>query len=247
MHWVYLSPHFDDAALSCGGLAWEQVQAGDTVSIWTACAGEPPAGELSPFAGELQARWKTGRDAPVDRRLEDLDSCRCLGAGRVYFTIPDCIYRRHPQTGEFLYASEAALNGPLHPGDAETISALQGQVKQLLAHGLRIVVPLGLGNHVDHQLTRLALEGLGFPTWYYQDFPYVLRCPVQVRQLESNGWESRLFTVSQAGLLAWQDSVAAHASQISTFWSGEIEMRGAIADYFRMTGGIRLWRKRLGK
>ena len=80
MLWIYLSPHFDDVALSCGGLVWEQVQAGDSVSIWTVCSGNAPGGELSPFAEELLLRWEADQDATAQRRLEDIHSCQRLEA-----------------------------------------------------------------------------------------------------------------------------------------------------------------------
>ena len=243
MHWIYLSPHFDDAALSCGGLVWEQVQAGDRVAIWTICAGEPPPGDLSPFAQELQARWETGRAATVQRRNEDLRSCHRLGASSRYFSIPDCIYRRHPHTGDFLYDTEASLNGPLLLGDNQLITALQEELQQSLQTGNVVVCPLALGNHVDHQLTRLAVEGLGCTPWYYADYPYVEDCREQVEDLSHAGWASQVFSITQQGLAAWQDSIAVHGSQISTFWASEDEMRRAIAAYLQWDNGIRLWRR----
>ena len=69
MEWIYLSPHFDDVALSCGGLLWEQAQAGEGASVWTICAGEVPAGQLSPFAQSLHERWEKGQGAAVQRRV----------------------------------------------------------------------------------------------------------------------------------------------------------------------------------
>lgn len=243
MVWIYLSPHFDDVALSCGGLVWEQVQAGETVDIWTVCAAHPSPGELSPFAKALHARWEAEQDAAEQRRLEDIISCLCLGANSRHLNLLDCIYRRHPQTGEFLYTSEAALNGPLHPGDEPLIALLQEQIKPLIKNDMALVSPLALGNHVDHQLTHAALVSLGCTSWYYQDYPYVLHCREQVAKLEAGGWTSRVFPISQAGLGAWQESIAIHASQISTFWPGENEMRQAVADYLNLNNGIRLWRK----
>jgi LmbE family N-acetylglucosaminyl deacetylase len=243
MNWIYLSPHFDDVALSCGGLVWEQVQAGNPVCIWTICAGEPPAGALSPFAQELHARWETGPAAPLQRRTEDLASCQRLGASQRYFSVPDCIYRRDPQTGEFLYASEGALSGALHPGDAGLITVLREELGRTLQAGVAIVCPLALGNHVDHQLTRLAAEGLDCTLWYYADYPYVLRCKTQVEAMEQEGWKTKVFPISGEVLNAWQDSVAAHGSQISTFWAGENEMRLAISEYMQWNKGMRLWRK----
>lgn len=243
MHWIYLSPHFDDVALSSGGLVWEQAQAGDSVDIWTVCAGSAPEGELSPLAKELHMRWKTGQDAVALRRGEDLLSCQRLGASHFHFTLPDCIYRRNSQTGEFLYTSEGAINGPLHPADTRHIRSLRKVIKRFNQTDVTLVCPLSLGNHVDHQLTRLATEGMGYPVWYYQDYPYVLHSKDMLEYLKQTGWTSHGFPISPQGLVAWQDSIAAHASQISTFWRDMPEMQQAVSEYLKQNNGIQLWRK----
>lgn len=222
---------------------WEQVQSGNTVSIWTICAGAPSAGDLSPFAQGLHARWEAAQNATTGRRAEDLNSCYHLGADSRYFSIPDCIYRRDPQTGEFLYSSESALYGPLQPGDSHIITALQEDLKRFIQPDMVIVSPLGLGSHVDHQLTRLALERLGCVSWYYADYPYVLNNRAQVDDMEQQGWTNQVFPISPEGLAAWQDSIAAHGSQISTFWSSENAMRQAVAAYLQADNGIRLWKQ----
>jgi LmbE family N-acetylglucosaminyl deacetylase len=242
MLWIYLSPHFDDVALSCGGLVWQQAHMGELVSIWTVCAGEPPAGDISLFAKELHARWEVGQNAPAQRKIEDIRSCQRLGATPRYFSIPDCIYRRHPQTDEFMYASEAALNGSLQPGDFQVIHTLQEQIRQSLMPEVILACPLGLGDHVDHRLTRQVAEGLDHPLWYYADYPYVLHYKAQVEQMEQEGWVSQDFPISGDGLSAWMDSISAHGSQISTFWASDLDMRQAITDYLRSNNGIRLWK-----
>lgn len=246
MLWIYLSPHFDDVALSCGGLVWEQARQGNQVSIWTICAGEPPAGDISPFALSLHERWNFDLNAPAQRRQEDLRSCQRLGAGQWYFPFPDCIYRRDPQTHEHMYTSEASLNGSLQPGDEQVMAGVQDELKMVLPPEAILVCPLALGNHVDHQLTRSAAEGLEQLAWYYADFPYVTRDSTQLDQLMRDGWQSQVFAISMDGLEAWIDSVGAHASQISTFWSDEPVMRQAISDYWHSIGGIRLWKKPTG-
>jgi len=100
-----------------------------------------------------------------------------------------------------------------------------------------------LGNHVDHQLTRQVIEGLGRQVWYYADYPYVLRWNAQVNQMEQEGWVSQVLPISGDGLSAWMDSISAHGSQISTFWASDVEMRQAITDYLQSNLGIRLWIK----
>jgi LmbE family N-acetylglucosaminyl deacetylase len=184
-----------------------------------------------------------GQNAPADRRIEDVNSCCRLGASYRHFSVPDCIYRRHPQTGEFMYASEAALNGPPHSGDTQVIHTLLEELRQSLQSDAVLVCPLGLGNHVDHQLTRQAVEGLGLPLWYYADYPYVLDCRAQLEQMEQQGWVSHAFPISQGGLAAWINSISAYASQISTFWTSELEMRQSVTEYLYWNDGIRLWRK----
>ena len=120
MEWIYLSPHFDDVALSVGGLLWEQSRAGEQASIWTVCGAGPPPGDYSPFAESLHTRWKTGTEAIQTRRAEDVKACQYLGANFMHFDIPDCIYRRSPKTGEHLYASEESLWIPVHSDEDAT-------------------------------------------------------------------------------------------------------------------------------
>ena len=242
MEYIYLSPHLDDIALSCGGLVWEQAQAGESVSIWTICAGSPPPGSLSPFAQELHTRWETGPAAFAERRAEDIASCQRLGAIHHHLEIPDCIYRRHPETGEYLYASEASLSSPLHPAEARLVDQLSALLNQSLPSKATLVCPLALGNHVDHQLTRAAAEKLGRYLQYYADYPYVLRYEAHRSELADKGWGYTIYPVSASGLTAWQDAIAAHASQISTFWHSLAAMQQAIQAYCQRNAGLPLWK-----
>lgn len=246
MQWIYLSPHLDDVALSCGGLLWEQAQNGDLPLVWTVCAGDPPPEPLSPFAEELHQRWRVERDAVQVRRSEDVISCARLGAGYHHFDLPDCIYRRSPQHGQALYTTEEAIFGSLHPDE----SGLVGEMAALLAQKLhdianpelfKLVSPLAIGGHVDHRLTRAVAERLGQPLWYYADYPYVAGNAESIPSHIPQGWEMRVYPVSQSGLKAWVDSIAAHRTQISTFWADEQIMRSDILAYARESGGVRLW------
>lgn len=241
MDWVYLSPHFDDAALSCGGLIWEQVQAGKHASIWTVCAGDPPEGKLSPFAESLHARWDTGQQATGHRRREDRASCTVLGATYRHLALSDCIYRRSPLTGEYLYASEESLTGELHADEDELVRTFSARLHQMLPAQSRLVCPLAIGGHVDHRLVRAAADRLERPLWYYVDYPYIARDLDQLTSLHQSGWEAIVFPISEAGMQAWVDSVAAHHSQISTFWLDLSVMRAALNAYSQHLGGLALW------
>ena len=249
--WVYLSPHFDDVALSCGGLAWEQAQAGETVSVWTICGGDIPQGPLSPFAELLHARWGTGREAVEQRRAEDSVSCQAMGADYRHFPLPDCIYRRagvdywaqaKSAAREHLYASEEAIFGAIEPAETPLIAQLSARLGEALPAQAEVVCPLALGGHVDHRLTRAAAEALGRKLWYYADYPYVLRQMEDLQALEEAGAAKAVFPITAGGLKAWQDSIAAHGSQISTFWPNLEKMEEEMAGYRERMGGGILWR-----
>jgi LmbE family N-acetylglucosaminyl deacetylase len=246
MFWVHLSPHFDDIALSCGGLAWQQSQTGETVQIWTICAGDPPQGKFSPFAEGIHTRWGTGPEATQARRAEDLASCALLGATPRHFSIPDCIYRTDPN-GVHLYASEAALFSPVHPAEDSLIEQVAGELSQLLPSQVNLVSPVSVGQHVDHRLTRRVAERVAASRtdctlWYYVDFPYVLTRPQQFSRLRGATWESVLFPLNEPAIRAWTNGFTAHASQLSTFWPDADTAQAVFDTYSQLMGGVRLWK-----
>jgi LmbE family N-acetylglucosaminyl deacetylase len=243
MTWIYLSPHFDDIALSCGGLVWEQNQAGEPVQVWSIFAGEIPPGPLSPYAAGLHARWEAGQNAPAERRAEDLTACRAMGAVPRHFDLPDCIYRRGLDQATHLYASEEGIFGPIHPEEQGLVEQLAGNLQAQIPAEAVVVCPLTLGGHVDHRLTRAAVEKIDRNVWYYADYPYVLSRISELEALRQTGWQSTDFPVSETGLEAWTASVAAYTSQISTFWPDVPAMQVSLREYWQESGsGVQLWR-----
>jgi LmbE family N-acetylglucosaminyl deacetylase len=243
MRWIYISPHYDDAVLSCGGLIYDQTLKGILAGIWTVCAGFPPKDRpLSPLAQRIHGEWKTksGRGTIILRRKEDRASAATVGATVRHFPVPDCIYR-WSEEGAPLYPND--VFDPPHPED----SGLPEAMAHLLLHGLRktdvIVVPLSVGHHVDHVLTRLGVEKMGRSILYYVDTPYILTRPKELKPT-SRGLSSQLFRVSRAGLKAWQDGISAYKSQIGGLFGSEEKMRSDIRDYWSKEKGIRLWQAR---
>lgn len=243
MRWIYLSPHLDDAALSCGGLIWEQTHTGIEVEMWTICAGEPPSGEISPLAQELHTRWQSG--SPLQtlslRRAEDQNAARRLGATARHFPIPDCIYRRDAQ-GNWLYPQK--IFTPLSPAENTLPEQIASLLEKKLTNYDTLVCPLALGGHVDHLLTRVAVERLKRPLWYYADIPYLLRNPQEINQA-TLGLSASPFFISPAGLSAWQDATAAYPSQISSLFEDERDMRQRIREYLQQNNSLLLWEAKL--
>lgn len=243
MKWIYLSPHLDDAVYSCGGLIWQQTQAGETVEIWTVCAGDPPPGPLSPYAQTLHDRWGTERDAARVRRAEDERAASRVGATVRHLPLPDCIYRRGP-AGEALYTSDEAIFGTVHPADQPVVDWLSEMLGQEGTAEARIVCPLTLGGHVDHQLTRRAAEQAGRIDAYYPDFPYAARWELNAEARVPAGWARAVFPLSEGALQAWMEGAALYASQFSSFWPDAGALEAEYRAYGHLHGGTRLWRLR---
>lgn len=240
MHWIYLSPHLDDAAFSCGGLIWEQIGRGDRVEIWTVCAGDPPKDGLSPFAAEIHERWQTGLNGPAHRREEDRLSCRILGAEPRHFSLGDCIYRRSPRDGSWLYTAEEHLFGDIHPEEEQLVATLADELDGEMPAQASLVAPLTIGGHVDHRLVRRAAERIDRPLAYYVEFPYAIWFG-EIPEALIQGLRAGNQTVSERGLEAWVASAVAHASQISSFWLSQEDMEADLGRFAQRQGGVQLW------
>jgi LmbE family N-acetylglucosaminyl deacetylase len=241
MIWIYLSPHFDDVALSCGGLVWEQTQAGNDVRIWTICGGKPAQEIHTPIVEELHSRWASGDQATEIRKREDIRSCRLLNASYRHFDLPDCIYRVDKKQNP-LYPTEESLFGPVDPFEALNLDFLVQELDRSIPPQAEVVSPMAIGNHVDHQLVRQMIAKTEKAAWFYEDFPYVIKKPEDLSRYIDENWVAETFPISEAGIQAWLKSVSAHRSQISTFWKSTQEMESDFRKYIQVNHGVTLWR-----
>lgn len=244
MKWIFLSPHLDDIAFSCGGLVWDLTAAGHDVDIWTIAAGDPPGDDLSPFAEELHLTWGLGMDAVQIRRTEDQLACQIIGAAPRYFPYLDCIYRKSP-AGNYYYASEEAIFGGLDTREAGLIERLSGELLEEIPEDAHLVAPLGIGNHVDHELTRKAANRLGRPLLFYADYPYAREADGKETLYfmeRSSEWQGYEFPVSEVGLENWIRAAQVYRSQISTFWADDEDLGMQIREFSHFFGRFKLWK-----
>ena len=175
---LYLSPHYDDASLSCGGAIHRQTQAGEAALVVTVCAAPPPPGEpLSPLAERLHRSWGSPGDVIATRQAEDQRSMEILGADYVRLNFQDCIYRGHPEKGQWFYNNGVELFGPIHPEESQLVNNVVAALLEVIPAGSEttIYAPLSVVCHVDHQLVHAAawqLQQQGWPVAFYEDYPY---------------------------------------------------------------------------
>ena len=244
MKWIFLSPHLDDIAFSCGGLVWELTEDDIPVEIWTICAGEPFPSDLSPLAEGLHQSWGLGLDAVKVRREEDRQASTHLGANPRYFDFLDCIYRKSA-AGEHLYQVGEEIFGGLNAEDEKLILTLTSLLREEIPQNARIVAPLGIGNHVDHELVRKAANRLEIPLLYYADYPYAREpegSEILAFMSSSLEWQPERFALSQAALEKWFLAANTYQSQISTFWKDQNQLRAEIEAFSGKMGGVELWK-----
>ena len=178
---LFVSPHFDDIALSCGGTAAIEARAGRALVV-TVFAGAP-TGPLNSFAEFQHQRWGAQDDAVAARRREDDAAMAALGADSTRLDYHDAIYR-----GD-LYLSDDDLFGPVKAADQSVADAVAQSVTAIVqqASPRRVYLPLSVGNHVDHQIctalaARLVAERL--TVLLYEDFPYAATPGAVERRVE---------------------------------------------------------------
>jgi LmbE family N-acetylglucosaminyl deacetylase len=251
---IYLSPHLDDAALSCGGSIARFVAGGQSVLVVNICAGSPPNDSVfSPFAQQLHRQWALPPDEAVRRRIhEDVEALETLGADCYLLDGLDAIYRM-PDA----YVDDATLFGSVAPGDP-LAESLRGQVSALAERFSTAIfyAPLGVGQHVDHQATHDAAATFvrsGLSLAFYEDFPYVAVSGALERRLALiGGAEIFLAGVTDIDttLARKISAVESYRSQISTLFGDVAAMARSVTSYAEGlrpesgTYGERIWMKR---
>ncbi len=118
----------------------------------------------------------TAGDIVARRRVEDERFAYFAEASVVFLDLPDAVFRG--------YEGDEELLGSVRTDDDAPVSILRTEIARLEPQN--VYVPLGVGNHVDHQLCRdvgvsLLAEPRSWvmpgPEWagkvvFYEDFPY---------------------------------------------------------------------------
>lgn len=232
--WLFISPHLDDVVLSCGGAVAKAARTG-LPRIVTVFAGKPDD-DLSEFARFQHDRWDLPHTEPVEiRRNEDRQAAGELGetVQVEWLDYQDAIYR------DAGYSSDEALFGSPLPCDLVLVDDVYRSLRNLRSP--RCVIPIGVGNHVDHQIVReagLMLLREGVETWGYAEVPYALD-------------ETRLaFAMSNVNtsdaLTVWLDddalrrkcaATAAYASQLPVLFRDRGDPCEEIEAFARRQGG----------
>lgn len=232
----YLSPHLDDAALSCSGRMAGQIAAGERVVVVNIFAGIPDYGRLSAYAERQHTKWGRPADPVATRRAEDERVLKRLGAEVVFWAYYDCIYRQ--VEGEFLYTHHDAVFGQVHPAEYPLVAELAARLTALgqQTPDCRFYAPLAIGSHVDHRLVRTAaIKLLSSSTTpgqvcFYEDFPYVTKPGALAAALAEFDavWTARLIPIDVETKIK---IIAGYQSQLLAVFGEPTAMPGVVRGY----------------
>lgn len=244
---IYLSPHLDDAALSCGGAIARHANAGARVLVVTLCtAAPPPDGPFSALAQAEHRGWGLAPAEVISTRLREDDlALEHLDADTYRAGLLDAIYRRPD-----VYNSRDALFGTPAPDDAllaasrQLIAALHSRAPRATFYA-----PLGVGNHVDHQIVYAAAnDGAGAVMAFYEDFPYMLWAGAFEQRMSALGQPFVASTIDIDTTLTRKiGAISAYASQLNSLFKEPAAAEQIIRDYAESlrpehgTYGERVW------
>nr|WP_316642742.1 PIG-L family deacetylase [uncultured Roseateles sp.] len=207
-----VSPHLDDAAMSCADHALGWVAARQEVLVLNVFTG---AGEPGPCSTLMAANLRAAGVASAEqytelRRGEDARCLQALGLQACDLGLSDAGFRG--QGGRPDYDSLVALRpGRLGPREQPLVDELSHRLPQLQGASL-VLCPMGVGGHVDHLIARAACERVVEPgrLAYYADMPYA-RAPwnwarTDWARLARARWSVKAMTAAKRAALAHYQS-----------------------------------------
>jgi LmbE family N-acetylglucosaminyl deacetylase len=222
---VFLSPHLDDAVLSCGLQIIDLINRGKSVLVVTffTRGSNLLSPDITLFVKDSGAT--SAEQLFLDRVQEDKKVMKLLSADPQHFSFCDALFRTHPKEPHaLLYGTyQKVFSGKIHSLDSELLSTLTGTISEIMSHSAKtstlFYAPLGVGGHVDHLLIHQAAKAAQLSKMrFWEDVPYQTEAPRVIHRLSqlSAGGESFLkktiFNSQNAALK--QKAVSLYRSQV---------------------------------
>jgi LmbE family N-acetylglucosaminyl deacetylase len=232
---LFLSPHYDDVALSCGGTVALLADCGTHTTVVTIFGGEVIDDVLGDFARWKHSRWGLNDMDAVreQRQAEDAAATAALGADSRWLGFPDAIYRGDR------YVADQELYGEVRTTEQPFAEVMSAEIQSLpeWRSDATVYVPLAAGEHVDHQLVFMAGQVLaksGVRVLAYEDCPYAIHSPAgldrRVAALAGALGPAELVHVSMT-LERRLDAIAAYTTQVPVIFRFTQDFHGSVREF----------------
>jgi LmbE family N-acetylglucosaminyl deacetylase len=177
----FISPHLDDAIFSAGDLiaALSGYVPVSVVTLFTRAEDSKPTMSARMFLKQCQI--ERPEELFAARQREDLGVLSAAGVTPIHLNHSDALWRSNGKTlGKLLPEFGAVyptyrfhvISGKISRSDNELIKLISGQLANIIPESAVVFSPMGIGNHVDHIITRNICSRLKDLVIYWADFPY---------------------------------------------------------------------------
>lgn len=200
---IVLSPHLDDAVLSCGAfMNHARKEMSVTVVTFFTKGGEPPyTHSARRYIGQTGSRHADSLF--LERRTEDRAVLEGAGISYLHVGLTEILFRRRtcPLLNRLPWASRLipelsylyptyrmhVIRGGIPADDVNTIRSILDTMDRVSPESSALfLAPLAVGGHKDHILVRAAAELSRKRIAYYSDFPYNTRYSVNSSFVRNN-------------------------------------------------------------
>lgn len=188
--YAFVSPHLDDAVLSCGALLSALARRSKVTVVNVFTEGGPPPYTRAARSFLRRCSASSAEQLFAERRAEDTQVLASLGVRTVNLGFSDALFRRRGSAVRFsrigkllpelLYRYPTyrldITTGRVSRGDSSMIANVAHRLRDVIAREKPslVFVPLGVARHVDHIIVRDVARRSLSPIIYYSEFPYVL-------------------------------------------------------------------------
>jgi hypothetical protein len=180
-----ISPHFDDAALSCGELLSRLKSKTNItiVNVFTQAHSGPYTLSAKKFLLD-SGKYKSAKKLFSDRQIEDKNALKSFKAKIINLGLTADVFRKNtkntllgkliPEIDHVYPTYRWHVINKVSPNDP-AINNLIKIFQKLNNNKSLYFIPLGVGNHSDHNLVKNISEQIFSHVFYYSDFPYNIR------------------------------------------------------------------------
>jgi LmbE family N-acetylglucosaminyl deacetylase len=179
-HFLVLSPHLDDAVLSCADHILEWKKQGHEVTVATIFSAFGTDLHVPKYSKEYVklSGFESLKKFSVWRLQEDKHAMQLLQIKTLHLGYVDGGFRLRNQKPIYPTA-EALFSGKISSFDSTLEKDIEHSLLQIMKKVDCVVVPLGVGRHADHLLVKKVAEKVRTSSkakiMYYVDFPYALK------------------------------------------------------------------------
>jgi LmbE family N-acetylglucosaminyl deacetylase len=224
---IFISPHLDDAVLSCGQFIKDLAEYKKQVTVISVFT-KAKRNTISPQAIDFlkNCRYKSATKLYNDFRNEDINVLKYLQVKHIHLNFTDAAWRIDKNKKPIYPNVYSQFSDNVSENDKPLTNLISSKIITLLKKQkgrYLILAPLSVGGHADHVIIQKIICKLNCPKLFWEDFPYNTNRKFLKTFFEKHKEFKLLFKLHGFGSSKKDKAIRLYKSQIgSLFPSGKI-------------------------